>query len=609
MLGCENEASNVLELILTRGMYMGPVYYFRPMLPDISPTESKKCTVLGNLRYPEKEITDPAVFTKIRIYDNKSGTKLITLFPDGEGNFSFNFEASEKSFWKSDNRTFRADVVHFRAPFAKENGLFAYWNAKQVVSSHEIKVPRDKDSETQIFIPVHQDHFDQTSKIPTQDIPHFSYICEFLNKIVPEVVQSGLEKVIEKILGIAGKFLSGIQAQELLQKMGFVCPPPIPNTVERLIELLLNSVAAATPKIEGDKAIWECNWDRFDKDIEKSLANVRIVVALDPERKQKPVFEKITLHFSGENEFEEYDAYSEGIERAVYLALSAFITQGEGKRHLGIGHLVTGLFANEFRKCIPKTHPLYNLLDPHFEGVNFINYLGSKGIIFGDKSILELGALTSDSLNQLIIEGMVDGINWATYSPPKPVAGPEIHYLAHGEKETYQGLLKVFGKIINDKWAELSKPDNWSHLWLWSSRIRYHFRSFPEFILGEKEPVAGDKERLVKFLAYTLTLIYIHYMAHSSQTALTNILSSSLGVRNKALTVDGKFAPDGNTDSYTTVKQLFIANFLMAFEAKKMIEENNNVHPEIRALFRDLITIGSLKHYEKAKELHKGVVI
>ncbi len=306
------------------------------------------------------------------------------------------------------------------------------------------------------------------------------------------------------------------------------------------------------------------------------------------------------------------DPRHEHLRRLIFIGLSNSGLKGEAGRHLGRGHMTMGFIEKCFHAAIPEENPMYHLMRPHLKGIAFINFLGrTKQLIAGQGSILEVGPLTPNSLDSETVLGVKEGIKWTQDVKAEILASPEEHYLAHATNEIYPGLVETYKKILRADitvkegdqevqksfWDVVSQPKHWREVWLWSARMKHECPEFEEVIKGVNGPAEGDEARLAKFLAHIQYLIWDHYMAHSSQELLNNILTVSVGLQKKALTEDGKFAVDGNTDPAVVAKQIIVSVFLQFFKTLFVTDPENGAHPLLIDFWKNQMANGSYHNY------------
>jgi len=365
-----------------------------------------------------------------------------------------------------------------------------------------------------------------------------------------------------------------------------------PNTPEALIDCLLNTVCAVPYKLDGNLISWEALWDKspltgkqleFDK--EDALPNVRVFAQKD-EKQGKLKLHSIEIKFRSDTDWKVVDLNDDLLDWAIYVAKSVFALKGEAEEHLAKGHLLLGIDAEKFHKYISAGNPLYKALAPHLDQVEFINWIGSMGIIFDKNSILEaVTALMGESLGEIFVGAMVEN---GDYTREDLIQLPlsDEHTKAHAEVHHDMVLKEYVNQVLEEDGEKIIKPKYWKEIYDWSSSVYGRCNAIPKITESEDGPQQGDLDRLrarMKRLLFLATLG--HGGVHAGQGVLTNVFSASMGMNNRALTEDGKFAPDGNTDPRMAAYAIFIARTLMNFETKNLIDDwYKAIDPRLLAL-------------------------
>lgn len=500
--------------------------------------------------------------------------------------------------------------------------------------------------------------------LPADKRPEEDYLIDFAKNLFPEIgavikatvdsMLGQLENTLKsklvswfsslmKFFGMETYTAADVQAQFDATSNKY---PQIPATKENLLKLLLNSVAAVPATKENGRVKWETSWDRYEKDKTTSLVNITVEGPLDQNGYVTEI-DRLVFQF-GEgapvqvldlnNPPEDFKLVIPGektdnmtaderLAYAVRYAISMFTTLGEASEHLN-SHLVTGLYEQTFDKTIAPTNPFRKVLDPHYDGTRAINKLGSLGIIFGQGSILELGGLSANGLKKLIIDWMANKWNWESYKPRDPLGDRATHYLAHFEKDVYEGMLKTFRGMIDEKWNDITELNNWTQLYRWSELTNHQSKirddslgidttpyAIPMFIDSKLPPPTDNleavelaKTKLTKVLAFNLTQVFLHHMAHTSQEAAANIFSGWLSPENWALTEDGHFALDGNTTPEVAIRQNFVSRFLLEFDGEKMTGTQYGIDSAIGGWFRKFIEENK-QYYPKLVDLMRSIHI
>lgn len=534
-----------------------------------------------------------------------------TFYPDAHGNFHFivNQDLFAKYTSTTDYTTLFFKISKPQLPTSNRGG--PPWQYVEV-ERFEKKTPwTDSEYDLGDLSLQYDQQYLEIDKIPAptaDQTPGFSYIKEFISvvsrTVAPELLKEAFSEIFSFTMSPStiDKIWNAIQKKYL----------PIPLTWETLMEGLLNEVMAVTPSQNPSTGylVWTANFDGldFDKDDDNSLANATLYAkpSLDGTTPQPETlvldFRKDNNTIATERVIIHRNSHPEMIKWAIYLAKEAFCTAGEATQHLRT-HLQLGTIAWSFFKTVPIQHPLFCYLESALDQVAFINKLGSHDLIFGPGSVLAAGSLSPDGLNALLQKGITDTGDWTAFKPREPLCSS--HYVAKGDLAVHKGFTALFTKIIDLLWPILKVEDQWIALYDWSRLINYYYPACPSFIHGESYPADGDKERLSKFCSWIFSIIYWHYAMHSSQQALTNAESATLGARDQALDYKGEFVANGNTTPTTMRRVESISRALMAFQGLTLLDSDvQDVHPEIVAGFQQII---DEEPDEKVKEFLKNM--
>lgn len=412
-------------------------------------------------------------------------------------------------------------------------------------------------------------------------MPTLSYYWRFFKAVFPEAIKS-------VVVTLFRQWLTAANVQKIYDSFGHQYSK-FPITPETLIDELLNKICAVDYKKFGKTYIWNATWDGLELDQNESLPNVEVIARLDDSNTLKLTSISIKFATDLQPKMIDFDttALDEQKKWAIYVALSIFALKGEAEVHLAEGHILPGIPAATFFKYIKPSHPIYNLLAPHLSGLDFINWLGSKGVIFGKGSVLDVSALNEKSVAEVIIKAMHSKANFLNYSPPNPVC--DQHYHAIGEKKYYNLLLQFYEGYLAKHWQEISQPKRWEMIYRWSIAMNKHFSAFPFLTTNQQNPTDEDQQNLAKFMAWLVSkTTFLHWAAHSRQTLLTG--SATLNLGNRGLDKDGKLASFGNTPSTSYNKQLFIARTLLNFEGDALLTDPlGDMNPELLTFLKSNI--------------------
>jgi hypothetical protein len=497
---------------------------------------------------------------------------------DNHGNFNFNYNWSA-CYLEPSHRIVLA-VVENKRPFASK-GLFC---AKNPVVIDKIEVtlsPSPNKNNVGVKQVTYANIPADLTKLnppPKSQMQSLSYYWRFFKAVFPEVVKNIFVTLFQKWLSVAN-------IQKVYDSFGNQYSK-CSLTPDSLIDELLNKICAVEYLRQGKMFVWSAVWDGLELDQTDSLPNVDVEAELDDSNTLK--LKQISIKFASDSQPSviDFDAsISEDKKKwALYVALSTFALKGEAEVHLAEGHILPGIPAATFFKYIKSSNPIFNLLAPHLGGLEFINWLGSKGIIFGKGSVLEVSALNEKSVAEVIIRAMSPKADFLKYIPTEPIN--DQHYHAIAENKFYNLLFKFFNSYTKKKWSEISEPTNWEMIYRWSASMNKHFSSFPLLTTKEKNPDQDDQLNLAKLMAWLVSkTTFIHWAAHSRQVLLTN--SATLDMQNKALDKNKRLAPFGNTPGASYNKQLFIARTLLNFEGDALLSNPfKDMNPELLAFLR-----------------------
>lgn len=409
------------------------------------------------------------------------------------------------------------------------------------------------------------------------------YFFRFAKAVFPEAVK-------RLVVNIAGGRMSLETVQYVFDLVGKQYDH-YPNTAGALIHCLMNTVCAVPYRLEDNLIVWEALWDKspltgnplkFDK--EDALPNVRVFGKKDTP--QGPVkLHSIEIKFRSDSDWKVVNPDDELLEWAVYVAKSVFALKGEAEEHLAKGHLLLGIDAEKFQKYISPGNPLYKVLSPHLDQVEFINWIGSMGIIFDNNSVLEsLTALTGESLGEVFVSAVVRN---GDYTRKDHVQEPlcEEHTKAHAEMHHLSVLKDYVDQVLIEDGEKIAEPKYWKEIHDWTDSVYKRCQAIPRVTESEDGPQNGDMERLKARVGRLLFLATLgHGGVHAGQGVLTNVFSASMGMNNRALK-EGKLATDGNTDPRQGAYGIFIARTLMNFETDKLIDNRHGaVDPRLLAI-------------------------
>lgn len=507
-----------------------------------------------------------------------------------DSNGRFYLQYTWKKMWWDTTQNLVLGLVEKILPY-KNHGL----HFKQEVTLQNIKrsLPADKiDNDLGTISLTYADISKDPSQVSVPTGIHMQtpgYFWKLIKATLPELPKKAFIEMF-------GRWLRIDQVQKIYDGFGSEYEKRS-QTSENLIEELLNHISAVSPLISGNKIIWIANWDGLEFDKEKSLPNVR-VTALKEGNQLK--LEKINIKFREDIEETEVKVEDERMEWAIYLARSVFALKGEAEVHLAEGHILPGIPAKVFFKYIKPENPLFAPLEPHLSQLDFINWFGSRGLIFGTGSVLDMSALNDKSITDVIVHGMRSKTDWVSYMPQEPIV--PNHYQARAEGFHFSILWSFFRDYIAKNSDGISK--HWKAIYNWSEGMHHLIESLPRITTHEYTPSEEDFNRLAKFLAWLVTkTTFIHWSAHSRQQLLTDLRVSSLAIENRGLNKDGQLDKYGNTMIKAGMLQLHIARTLMNFEGDSIFKDpNGDMNKELLALLRGLKA--GYQGYEDIEEMH-----
>ncbi len=510
-----------------------------------------------------------------------------TTNPSGE--FKFTFKDQSKGCF-SGWAHFQIKILETPHPFSAEKICGGKDLRQRVTQIYKLRIPKASAARVRLVSEYARQPLQLTATLPPpttqwQSVP---YLISLFKASVPQ---------IPKALFVAtfSRWLTGGQVQKIYDSFGPKCPK-LELTGENLIDCLLNGIGNVGFRKEGERAVWEADWDDCKlKKGREDFPNVKVVAKPQNDNGQvKYVLESITLKFRDERQ--EQVVTPDNIEKirwAIYLSLAVFGLKGEIEGHLAEGHLFTGEVAIPFFKYITKDNPIYSHVGPCLDQAHWINFLGVNepdGII---KKGLDGSPIASQRepgaganggpgtkiMQDLLADGVKKKANWK-----RPLETPlgEQDYFNHCLHVHYEMLHEYYTELITNNQQKLT--DHWHEIYAWSEAIYSRLPECPKITEREHNPEKKDFENLAIFLARVVSVpTLVHWIRHSRQRPYY-----SFGVRNKALDKNGRFAPDGNTSASDTNDQYLITNTLLNFRAVTFLEDNNIPYELRNRFFRNL---------------------
>lgn len=473
------------------------------------------------------------------------------LDPSNRFTYKYTIPSSVKS------HNISLEIFERNRPFAS-HGLHGY-NELKPLGKAFIKL----DNQPQQLMTLTDEQIEKLTHVdmPTgKNTPSGSYFARLLRAGGTELMKSAWVKMSSN--------MTAEKVQRIYDSIGDKYPRSEP-TIPNLLNDLLNNICAIDYEKDGAKIIWRANWDDYQFDQEQSLPNVSVLA-----RKEEDsiIIEEIHIQFRGEeNQIIIPEKTSlEELKWAIYMARSSFTLKGESEIHLAEGHLLPGIIAHSFLAFISKENPLYNVIVPYLENLEFINWLGGQGIIFGKGSVIEASALTDHSVAELIIQYMKKKADFINYQPTEPLSND--HHRAIVGKMHYNMLLDHFTTFVSDHWDEIALYKK--EIFNWSENMNQKLTAIPK-IMPDADCFSKEVEgkRLALCLASLVNqTTFLHWASHSRQQLLTHLDLVSLCPLNKGKGPDGLPAKYGNTPVDVADLQLKIGRTLLNFKAHRFVD-------------------------------------
>ncbi|MFT3832648.1 MAG: hypothetical protein QM711_04920, partial [Micropruina sp.] len=325
---------------------------------------------------------------------------------------------------------------------------------------------------------------------------------------------------------------------------------------------------------------------------------VRVIAKRDPLGNLN--LETIAIKFREDAQETVVDIKDKRLDWAIYLARSAFALKGEAEFHLAEGHILPGICAKVLFKHIRPENPLYAPLAPHLGELDFINWFGSQGLIFGKGSVLETSALNAQAVTDVIIKSVNEKADWLNYVPPSPLTPG--HYRAKCEKLHFHLLWVFFKHYVEKNREEITK--HWKSIYNWSQGMCQLIPSMPPVTQQEELPNELDLKHLARFMAWLVSkTTFVHWSAHSRQQLLTDVEQASLAVEKRALDNNGNLDRYGNTEPDDMIFQLNVSRTLLNFDGDSFFK---NPHGDINQELLDSLRkhLSAYKGYDDILKMH-----
>ena len=513
----------------------------------------------------------PEVEIKVRFYAKTffGGQEYLgSAKTDRTGRFTFHYEWQARC-WQRTHEVV-VEMIEQRRPFATQ-GLFCAKN-KVAIGTANLSFPANQ-MENDIG-----DYHLAYRNIPTdltvveKPVPSHMQSPSFFWKLTkaafPELVKNLLVKLFQTWVTVP-------QVQKLYDSFGAQYAKRA-ATPDRLIEELLNEICAVDCEEKEGQVSWKAEWDHLEFDMQDSLPNV-IVVAQKEKGDLK--LKHIEIQFREDLEPRRIPTGDEKLEWGIFVARSVFALKGEAEVHLAEGHLLPGLAAKAFFKHIKPSNPIFAAAAPHAGQLDFINWIGAQGVIFGKGSVLEISSLSDQSVSRIILDHMKKKADYTKDIPTVPIN--HQHVRARVSALHYQILLQYFQDLVRGRRQEIVNCKE--QIFRWSESMHSKLRDIPKIMASADEFTPQDEERLIRCLAWFVhKTTFLHWSAHSRQQILTDIRTAALAMRKFGLDSTGKLAFGGNMDPVKVNSQLFTARLLLNFEGASLTQNPyGDVDPEL----------------------------
>lgn len=342
--------------------------------------------------------------------------------------------------------------------------------------------------------------------------------------------------------------------------------PKIPLTPENLIDELLNKIYVGEYKRNGRFIYWEAYWSELKFENNNSVPNVKVIAQFNEENKL--TLKGICIWFPKEPNQTNVDLQDPELDPekqrwAIYVARSVFALKGESEVELAQGQILPSITAHAFFKYVKPTNPIYSTVAPHFEQADTIEWPKLKDKMFGKESLVDISALTENSVADVLIRSMIKEADYFQYEPIEPIC--EQHHLAAAEAKYFKVLRMFFSHFLLNRWEEISKPENWNMIYQWSESMHKNFTALPRMTDRSENPDEEDRLDLVQFLAWIVTkTTFLRLAAFSRRKLLAG--SATLAMENKGMDSHGRLDPCGNALPSNVNKQNFMVRTSLNFE-------------------------------------------
>ncbi len=457
-----------------------------------------------SFEFLEKENSDinPTISTKVQVLNHNQSRKISSSNINNENKISFSYYTSTNEEAIVEEHSFIVHVYQKRFHPDVVGLINGFCLEKQKITPAIYLGP----FYSTIDLGIIKDYFDSANAKKQTNETKLKVI-ESVSKI-PYIV----EKINSGLFDVLGEEF--IDSDELAE-MGW------PEEVQKLTPtgLIYILMKYAIPyRVNDDNTVtWHCDLNRIAKTKEGGLLDIKVVGTLDPEKMKEPKLKSIEIiSKDGDSRTTSFDNESDDeqvlMERGVDIGFAnvTFYTLGTELKKL-LDKISVGLCSYSFNKCIVErfqNHPLFEIILRTNGGNSFVYFTGPQFILKGvSENVAPNQEITAHEKIRVCAEGIKNEMTWRNFQPVQPLANKINHPIAYLEKQLYDEYIDSFTKQIDEKWGELSKNENWNAIFRFSENLHHHVDAFPTFIEGQYEPRAGDKENLVKTLAYYFMLV------------------------------------------------------------------------------------------------------
>lgn len=370
---------------------------------------------------------------------------------------------------------------------------------------------------------------------------------------------------------------------------------------ENVVDMLFNGLFPAIPRhgnSPGD-IIYRITWDGAEKDRSADLPDAEITLY---KRDGKYKIKDVAIRYENEPWIRKTKKEGRDYLRILHLAVSMAAVQGEAVHHLGIGHLIMGLYTQAYLFYI-HNNPIRNFLKAHLTRATIrINQLGAE-LVFNN-GVLNLSGLSAKGIETLISQHLAH-VDYSHYEPRGSLSG----------QNTFAMALNLYWKFVVkpsvDQFFEENMVeiiDNWNEIFQMSqslvkNSVDYQempeeenalidnleidqnslgrkemdgkLKSFRPITENESDPTPDDIERLKRWCCHAIQLSTLwHTQLHNSQKKfVTDLRFATLAPQMRGLDENQEHELYLNTKPADAAKQLSVVNTLVGFQATKLLED------------------------------------